>query len=44
MSMSQYEIDYLENISIDQLISELELLSEADEYAANIGNTDEEDD
>lgn len=43
MSLSQYEIDYLESVTIDQLVSELELLVESDEYAANLGNTDEED-
>lgn len=43
MSLSQYEIDYLEIVSIDQLVSELELLADADEYAANFGSTEEED-
>lgn len=41
MSLSQYEIDELSNMSIDQLVSELELLADADEYAANFGNTEE---
>ena len=43
MSLTQYEIDELECVSIAQIVSELELLADADEYAANLGNTDEED-